>query len=265
MIEHLLQIAAGFRRRSQCRHHLGRQLAHRRILRDRDRDRLLTLQVLDLDLLFLGIDFSNRSADRLKRSGDDLFRRKATAVGVLCAECAKLIADFQIRKRSRLRVAETNRIRSVTSKLRVARRRNNDRLRSFRRSRIDSDFFRLGVDRANRSGNTTLTPLAAFPFFFLRDVALAHHVKLQRGHVLAIVRHAAASKHTVAGSKISRRNLDELVFSLLTGRDAHVDSSVAESDCDLAACGCSDDYLACVGFEFRDHSHHAQRGDGRIV
>ena len=42
------------------------------------------------------------------------------------------------------------------------------------------------------------------------------------------------------------------------------DSSIAECDRDLIACGCRDDYLACVCFEFRNDSHHAQRSDGGI-
>src|SRR5688500_14218688 len=75
LIKHLLQITTGLCRSPgiriclagrKKRHHFRRETSHRRVFTKDDRDRLLTLKILDLYLFLLSIDLCDRTTDCLK-------------------------------------------------------------------------------------------------------------------------------------------------------------------------------------------------------
>src|SRR4029078_5281558 len=111
---------------------------------------------------------------------------------------------FQVCERAGFRIVEAHRVRRVTTKLCIGSCSNNDRPGT-----INRDFFGLGIDSADRSGYSTLAPLAAITLSLVSDVAFAHHVKLERGHGLSIFRHAATRKDAVTQREIGSRNYYE--------------------------------------------------------
>ena len=135
-----------------------------------------------------------------------------STIGALVAECAQLIAYFDLFKFARLRFAVfRDCVRRITPHQDFVGDGNDHGLRSAHHTAArNRNLLRRSVDRSDDATDTATTPLGAFLLLVFGDVSLAHYDHLGRRLGLLICAGSPACPHAITRAHVGKANVGGL-------------------------------------------------------